>query len=1218
MTINVVQSHSVEILLEAMLRQVNQPADNLFEIFQTQSFIVPNKSVEKWLVRKVAEKTGVSANYEFYNRIHAFQWGAYQAVIEDKEKVRQANMPRIIMKWRIFEALKEFIEPNELKMHPRHELFSIISRIYESSSNMDTPDEALSKRHSMLYWVAEQSSRLFLNYIAYRGQCEKHHEGCDCGANWLDAWGQNQPIDVEALFNRSNDETDEHRFQQAQDLEAWQRWLWVNLFHEDYQLFREVDKMFWHEVETPEKRLEVLSKLPKELIVFTVLDLPPHQLNFLRRLGQYLDVVIYHYNPSQEYWADAVDARWKKQYDLGIKERFIEQNKLKGKAVTDEEIKSFFEHFSANFSAEIRESRHPLLTRLGKQARDHFSLLSKLSSGEEGQWFDLFFDEEKDTLLGKVQSDILNLLEPVKHGYTLREDDNSIRVNVCHSGLRQLETLKEQVVHWLAQGTEENPRKPDDILVLTPNIKTLEPLVRSVFSPLSKNGQGADVYLPVKITGVPQTNIKNAWNSVLGRLKLAQGRFHYDEFADWLSLGSTQKLYELDYSQVERMLGLLKDAQFKRGFDDQHLKLTVCEDDSDFRFSFKYAIDRLMLGVAVDQHVPYADTLCFDSVQSGDFELVAKLIQIYEDLNHRRTWLSPNAEKLTTEQWLEVILEEIKEYQEKGELHLTVVMDVIQSFLRPLTLTRYYDYVQKKHQKSLTHMQLPLNYLVQEIQSAFESQLDAAEPSGQITFAQMGSIRPLPYKLVVMLNMDSGVFPNLQHAIPFDLMRYLRQQLGDRSRLEDEQGAFLDSVLLAKENLWIFYNGFDVASGLSRQPSSLVQEFVDHLASITAIGTDDELGNYVQCEGVEVFEHLAPLYQIHTLLPFDAKGFKPESIRFKNQWFRVANKIQVADDQSASWSEAVYTNFPQVDSLPSSRWVNELVFPAQLYLNAISVKNIQPQDLVPENEPILLNGLDRYAVRDFLHSTEKADPILVSDKLPVSKLMQSAWQVSQSEHQSAIKRLSIYAESPTKIKGEAVKLKDGLSISINVPDDENCHKWVVLKASSAYAEHRAKVWIEYLLWLAYLNLGDEGTDRQMVVVFNNSTVVSEGVSSNQAKQFLDRWVDAWKYGQKQPLVLPATLILSPLEKGKNLTWSAVEGTGEIIIEEMADLVGVWNETYERNPSFPLTENRSNKKHRDWSYILLNRNSTALLKEACEKFSFDLYEPIYRHQHTVKD
>jgi exodeoxyribonuclease V gamma subunit len=138
------------------------------------------------------------------------------------------------------------------------------------------------------------------------------------------------------------------------------------------------------------------------VIVFTILDLPPSQLQFLRRLGQYLNVVILHYNPSQEYWADSVDPLWKQRYDLGVKERFIAKNPK----ATDAEISAFFESFSLGFNALNRESRHPLLTRLGKQARDNFSLLSQLSAGEEGNWVDAFVDHFPENLLGKIQSDI--------------------------------------------------------------------------------------------------------------------------------------------------------------------------------------------------------------------------------------------------------------------------------------------------------------------------------------------------------------------------------------------------------------------------------------------------------------------------------------------------------------------------------------------------------------------------------------------------------------------------------------------------------------------------------------------------------------------------------------------------------------------------------------------------------------------------------------------
>jgi exodeoxyribonuclease V gamma subunit len=113
-------------------------------------------------------------------------------------------------------------------------------------------------------------------------------------------------------------------------------------------------------------------------------------------------------------------SKLEKQYDLRVKARFVS----KYPKATDADIQKFFDEFTLNFNAEIRESRHPLLTRFGKQARDHFSILSNLSS-EEGQWVDAFVDEEPIHLLSKLQSDILYLVEPEPHAYPIAKTDDS-------------------------------------------------------------------------------------------------------------------------------------------------------------------------------------------------------------------------------------------------------------------------------------------------------------------------------------------------------------------------------------------------------------------------------------------------------------------------------------------------------------------------------------------------------------------------------------------------------------------------------------------------------------------------------------------------------------------------------------------------------------------------------------------------------------------------
>lgn len=73
------------------------------------------------------------------------------------------------------------------------------------------------------------------------------------------------------------------------------------------------------------------------------------------------------------------------------------------------------------------------------------------------------------------------------------------------------------------------------------------------------------------------------------------------------------------------------------------------------------------------------------------------------------------------------------------------------------TLASFYD---EQENPILKNIHLPLPYLLTEIQNILEGQIDQALPTGQITFSQIGLIRPLPYKLIVMMNLDGGKFPN--------------------------------------------------------------------------------------------------------------------------------------------------------------------------------------------------------------------------------------------------------------------------------------------------------------------------------------------------------------------------------------------------------------------------------------------------------------------------
>ncbi len=1210
MGIHVIQSQRIDVLLQGVLASTSQASTHPLQVLKTQHFIVPSPAVEQWLIQKLAEQQGMSANYQFHQRVRGFQWYAYQQVLTaHKEQVRKANIPRLIFKWRVHQALHEFIQPDTMSIDTSHPLHSIVQRIYDSADRLEQGIDKQLKKQKMLYWVAEQVADLFSNYMIYRGQCQRGCENsCTCPENWLSAWGQGRALDIEKYIVQKDEEVTAFALHQTEELERWQRWLWQQHFHDDFVQMQQIDALFWQELVHPDRSKRAISRLPNQVVIFTLLDLPPSQLQFLRRLGQYIDVLILHYNPSQEYWADSVDPLWKQRYDLGVKERFIAKNPK----ATDTEISEFFNKFTLNFNAEARESRHPLLTRLGKQARDHFSLLSNLSTGEEGKWVDAFVDDFPESLLGKVQSDILHLVEPQAKQYELAPDDDSIQIHVCHSTLRQLEVLKEQLICWLAK-PHEQPRRPNDILVLVPNLADIEPLIRSVF-PATATEQG--VHLPVKITGVASLDALNAWRAVIGRIQLMQGRFSFDDFADWLSLHATQQRYELEYVQVERILNLLADAGFKRGLDAEHLKRSLCEGDDDYRYSFKFALERLALGIAVPVHATFNQVLSYAKVQPGDFELIGTLIQIYQDLNERRDWLTlhEQGKVYTVEYWLQVLGKDIVEFEQVGVAALKAVREIVKKQERMLTLASYYAETETGTLRKIT---LPLPYIIEEIQRTLESQSAQAEPTGQITFAQIGHIRPLPYRLMVMLNLDAGQFPNRDTHVPFDLMDALRQQLGDRSRLEDDQGAFLDALLLAQENLWLFYNGFDVNDGEVREPSSILQEFCEHLALI--VKAEGDVPENVVIEGIEIPSQLTQLYHLHDLQPFDPKGFTVEKsvIRYQDHWFKVASQIQQVSGNRQPWANTTYPlQAPDMLVLDSQQWIQDVTFPARLYLKTLGVENLGSVGVLDQNEPLLLDGLGRYAIRHFLQQSEQqAQPEVLIDQLPVGKVKYSAWQQGVFEQECLLERLHHYAPAVTPTTQRIWRIAKQLHMNITVPKSET-QDWVSMEPSSARAKRRAKVWLEHLLWLAYLNEGSAGAEKRRIVVFSDQTVICGGVSSEQARQYLQPWFKIWRHAQQQPLVLPAALLLKPLEKAKAYQWETTNQAEKAKLDEKsyAELLKYWNETGSFT-TMDMTQNEACKLHQDWSFILQEQDAQALLQHACDEFAYDLYHPVFQFQHS---
>ena len=143
------------------------------------------------------------------------------------------------------------------------------------------------------------------------------------------------------------------------------------------------------------------------------------------------------------------------------------------------------------------EKGNRLLAAMGALGRDFFEMVVDLDCDIHEQ-----FEEPGElSVLTGIQSDILHLrdrevahgggarkrfisgivhcLNPTPQPVTMLPGDTSIQVHSCHSPMREIEVLHDNL---LAMFEEDPDLMPKDIIVMTPDMDTYAPYIQAVFA----------------------------------------------------------------------------------------------------------------------------------------------------------------------------------------------------------------------------------------------------------------------------------------------------------------------------------------------------------------------------------------------------------------------------------------------------------------------------------------------------------------------------------------------------------------------------------------------------------------------------------------------------------------------------------------------------------------------------------------------------------------
>ncbi|MGH9176997.1 MAG: exodeoxyribonuclease V subunit gamma [Acidimicrobiales bacterium] len=579
-----------------------------------------------------------------------------------------------------------------------------------------------------------------------------------------------------------------------------------------------------------------LSGLPDRLSLFGLTRLPASYLDVLHALASAREVHLFLLHPSP--------ALWDRVGKLADRPRSVVPRSEDGTAALPS---------------------HPLLATWGRDAREMQLVLT--GGGHPAIEEHLPLDVEPVTLLQRIQAGVRANQAPPGEPLSDRpaEDarslldpgDRSLQVHACHGRARQVEVVRDAVLHLLAADRTLEPR---DVIVMCPDIESFAPLIHATFG-LGDDGDtgvGPDgVAGAAGKAGPPSLRVRLAdrslrqTNPVLGvvaeLLSLAASRVTASHVVDLASREPVRRRFGLDDDDLARIEEWVASAGVRWGLDAAHrAPFGLASVDAN---TWRAGLDRVLLGVAMAEEGErlVGGVLPLDDVDSGDIDLAGRLAELVDRLQGALAGLA-GPQPLVA--WVDAIT--------AGADALTATSDA-DAWQRG-QLRRLLDDVQRE---AATLGPAGADLVLAEVQALLADRLrgrptTANFRTGHLTMCTLVPMRSVPHRVVCLLGLDDGVFPRRTAVDGDDLVQH-DPCVGDRDARSEDRQLLLDALMAATDHLVITYTGRDERTNAVRPPAVPVGELLD------------VVDRTVQADGTGRARHR--VVTTHPLQPFDLRNF---------------------------------------------------------------------------------------------------------------------------------------------------------------------------------------------------------------------------------------------------------------------------------------------------------------------------------------------------------
>jgi len=812
-----------------------------------------------------------------------------------------------------------------------------------------------------LFQLSQRVADLLDQYVIYRPE-------------WIQAWEQDKILEELLSSGKSL---------------AWQTKLWQALFR---KYGNEHYAYLYEKFKTQVLQTDFHNPyLPQRLSIFGIHALPPFYIDIFEKLSHVTEIHLFILNPCQEYWGDILS-------NTEIAHRIARRYK---KPNTPETL-----YFATG---------NRLLASWGQVGRDFVDMLLNYDAEDSD---DTVIDLPPQNLLEHLQSDILHLTEyqgNAAQRVKLSIDDNSIQIHACHSPMREVDVLHDQL---LALFECDPSLSPKDILVMMPDVESYAPFIQAVFDTQSD----ARKHIPFSIADRNLRSASALIDAFIALLELQHSRFNVNEVLNLLEREVVYRRFDLLPSDLSLIRRWLDHTQVRWGIDAAHrhaLKLPAFEENT-----WRAGLQRLLLGYALPQQGMslYEGILPFDEVEGSNSLVLGRFISFVEELFH---YVEAFQTPRTLSEWNDFTQELLERFflnQDETESQAQAIRRELNDLMSNSQIAGFTETVSS-------------NVVVQYLQQRL-----AGEPlpthflTGGVTFCAMLPMRSIPFKVICLLGMNDQDYPRPQKHAGFDLIAE-HPKRGDRSRRNSDCYLFLEALLSARQHFYLSYIGHSIHEEANFPPSVLISELQDYIRKGF---------QFAEMTG----DTAAYLTTHHPLQAFSPRYFDQQHtglFSYSEEYCAASQQMQQLRDGAWKFINSSLPK-PSVEThhgLDIKRLIRFFKNPSEYFLKErLALRLPEQEDVLKENEPFYVEaGLDEYFLNQKIvnYALSEADStglqaaLKAEGELPHGNIGELIYQTLSDKARPFIERVKQELENPCLPPMRVFVRLDNCELSGNFP-----------------------------------------------------------------------------------------------------------------------------------------------------------------------------------------